>query len=371
MNAKKALAMGILFLFALVRPPLSAGSDLETLIKEMVLLPSVTGNEELLAAKIRNLLPKALAVEIDNLGSVYAKTGIGEGSLAILAPLDEFGWFVSAITPEGFLRLDRAALPPHPLFDSFLLGHSVVISTSSGLQNGVVAQPAMHLLTRERREELSRGISLDLVYLDIGARSESEVRARGIEHLDPVSFKPELAVLANDQWAGPSLGQKALCAALLTAAEKADSSKSHTPVQFVWMAQTRFLTRGASGRFAQGAARAQTRLKSGAVLVLDILPADRSENGPFIGQGAVLWKIGDEQSHLWDSLEGLSKEADIKLQHQKGGESVLMAPFLAQKIDVISLALPVKFSQTPSEVISLKDVRSLSRLIVEALKEAR
>lgn len=349
----------------------SAG-DVSTIIKEIIQVPSVTGNEELLATKVRALLPDSWTIEVDNLGSVYATLGGGEGrgGLAILSPLDEFGWFVSAIPPDGFLRLDRAAIPPHPLVDSFLLGHAVVISTEAGLKHGVIAQPSMHLLTREKREALTRPIPLDFLYLDVGARSDEEVRAKGIDYLDPVSFKPELIQLANEEWAGPSLGVKALCAALLEAARKGDRpEESQSSVYLGWMAQTRFLTGSRDNRVSLGAGRAQARLQPGTVLVLETLPAGDDENGPFLGQGPVLWKPAEEPSPLGELLERAAKKRGIHLQHRIGGESRLMAPFLADKADIIGLALPVKFSQTPSEIISLKDVRSLAELISGVLVE--
>lgn len=375
MSSRKATVLWTFFIFVLTQPgltvPSRSNSELEKLIREILAIPSVTGNEELLAAKILSLLPRGFPVETDNLGSVYARPGAGKGrgELAILAPLDEFGWFVSAITPDGFLRLDRAAPPPHRLYDSFLLGHAVIISTQAGLLNGVVSQPAMHLLTRERREELGKGIPLELIYIDIGARSESEVRAKGIQFLDAVSFKPDLVRLASEEWAGPSLGQKALCAVLVEVALKSSSGELQ-PAHLVWMAQARFLARGQGTRFSLGAARAQARLQPRTVLVLDTV-ASEAEQGPFLGQGPLLWKPRDAPSALGDSVERAAGVKKIQLQLRKGGESSVMAPFLAQEVDVITLGLPVKFHQTPSEVISLKDAQSLSELILEVLKEER
>jgi hypothetical protein len=102
----------------------AAAVDLKDLIREVLSIPSTTGNEELLAAKILSYLPKT-GVEKDNLGSVYAKFGQGGAKLAICAPLDEYGWFVSGFTTEGFLRLDRMA-QPHPNYDGYLDRKSVV-----------------------------------------------------------------------------------------------------------------------------------------------------------------------------------------------------------------------------------------------------
>jgi endoglucanase len=369
MRRKKALVFVSLLCWVMAGSGISAGPDLKTLVKDVFSIPAVTGNEELLAAKIRDILPESLAIETDNLGSVYARAGEGDMGIAVLAALDEFGWFVSSVTADGYLRLDRAVAPPHSLFDSFLMGHAVVISTKSGLQNGVIAQPAMHLLTRERREELLKSFPLDLVYLDIGAHSEEEVKARGVEYLDPVTFRPDLARLASDQWAGPSLGQKAVCAALTAAAAEAGGAKTRAPAQFVWMAQTRFPARARDGRSALGAARAQNRLQPKTVLLLDVLATDKGEKSPVLGKGPVLWQAKDAPSKLREAIEAAARETGITLQHQTGGESLLMAPFMVEGNDAVALALPVKFSQTPSEVISMGDVQALADLVVSVIKK--
>ncbi len=81
MNAKRAVTF--IFFFSLIPIHLPAStteaSELETLVKEIFFVPSVTGNEELLASRICALLPDTLSFERDNLGSVYVRLGRGEG----------------------------------------------------------------------------------------------------------------------------------------------------------------------------------------------------------------------------------------------------------------------------------------------------
>jgi endoglucanase len=367
---KKAIVVITLILALGLKPATPAsGQDLKALVKDYYATPSVTGNEQLLAMKVKESLPRRLAVEIDNLGSIYARAGEGKEELCVLASLDEFGWVISGVMPDGYLRLDRPTAPPHALYDSFLLGHAVMISTKTGIQNGIIAQPAMHLLTRERRDELAKNFSLDLVFLDIGARSEEEVKARGIEYLDPVTFRRDLAVLANEQWAGPSLGQKAVCAALAAAARETGDAESPVPAGFVWMAQTRMMSRGTGPRTSMGAARAKNTVQASLILLLDVVSADRGENSPLAGHGPVLLKNKDAPSRLGGMIEAAAQEKGISLQNQDAGESPLTTPFFREGKDVVTLALPVKFSQTPSEIINLKDVQALVDIVVGVVKK--
>ena len=201
-------------------------SDLKTLVKDVFPIPSTTGNEELLAGRVRAILPKGSAVEDDGLGGFAVRLGQGEPKLVVIAALDGYGFFVSGITPEGYLRVDRAVPPPHAQFDGYLLGQPVVISTRYGPVSGVVAQPAMHLLTQEVRKTVVENFSLENAFVDIGVRSEAEARGKGIEILDALTFWPQLTELAGDRWAGPSLGVKAVCAALISASTRWCTARS-------------------------------------------------------------------------------------------------------------------------------------------------
>jgi putative aminopeptidase FrvX len=345
---------------------LTSAADIKILIKDFHSTPAATGNEDLLAAKIAALLPKPFITERDNLGSLYGRLGgSSAGGTAVLAPLDEFGHVVSGMTADGYLRLDRAAALPSPVFDSFLMGHPVVLSTRKGLRHGIVVQPAMHVLSRELRDTIANAFSLDLVYVDIGVRSEAEARERGIEILDAVTLWPELSTLAADRWAGPNLGQKSLCAVLASAAGTVGAASKPPAATFVWMAQTKLIARGTRGSL--GATRARNKLTPKYAVALDVAPAERDEKSPALGKGPVLVLLKDVPSPLRTAIESAAARMNITLQVKIQPPAPLLAPFGAEGTDGIGLALPVKFAGTPSEVVDLKDVQALTDLLANLL----
>jgi len=365
MPGVRRLARIAVLIFALAS--LAAAADVRALIKEIFPIPSATGNEQFLAAKIAGFLPKSAVLSADNLGGVYLKLGTAGGPV-IAAGLDEFGYVVSGFTPDGYLTLDRAVPAPLSIADSFLLGHPVVIMTKMKPAYGVVSQPSMHLLTRERRDQLAKDLTLDLVFVDLGVRSESEARAKGIEILDPVTFWPDLTTLANEIWSGPALGQKSLCAALIAAAQEMIPDRS-SAADIVWAAQSRFPARGT--RASLGMTR--VRAKSGATraIVLDTAAADRGPKSPVLGKGIVLLQAKDAPSKVREAIEAAALEKKIPLQYHMGAESPLMAPFVSDGGDAVGLALPVRYAGTPSEAVSLKDVQALAVLLAEIVREGR
>jgi endoglucanase len=346
----------------------AGAADLKTLTKGLFAVPSTTGNEEMLAAKIRGLLPKDVTVEEAGLGTIAVRLGGTPGPTLILAALDGYGHMVSGITPEGYLTLDRPVPPPHARFDAFLLGQPVVVSTAKGPVRGVVSQPAMHLLTPERRKAQVEGFSLEIAYVDIGARTEQEARARGVERLDPVTYPAVLTELAGGQWAGPSLGVKAVAACLVSVLETPVGRAGGEETVLAWAAQTKFGARGRGARPAIGAASARARWQPKRTIVIDVIAAGQGDGSPVPGGGPVLVQAKDESTALRRAVEAAAAAAGATLQFKAAPDSPLALPFASPPEEVVTLALPVRFLNTPSEVVSLKDLEAMRGILERFLR---
>ena len=346
----------------------AGAADLRTLTKELFAVPSTTGNEDMVAAKIRGFLPKNLAVEEDGLGTVAVRLGGSPGPTLILAALDGYGHLVSGITSEGYLTLDRPVPPPHDRSDAFLLGQPVIISTAKGPIQGIVCQPALHLLTPERRRILAEEFSLENAFVDIGVRSEKEARAKGVEILDAVTYPAVLTELAGDHWAGPGLGLKAVAAGLIAVTETLAGQAGGEETFVAWAAQTKALARGRGARPAIGAVRAKNRWQPKRTVVFDVISAGKGDGFPFPGGGPVLVQSGDGSSALRDAMESAAVAAGAPLQFLTAPDSPLALPFADPPGAVVTLALPVRFLNTPSEVVALKDVQALCDILERFLR---
>src|SRR5271156_4407041 len=126
--------------------PASSYGGLTYQLEELVNTPAVSGYENQLADKIRASL-KALHPATDNLGDVVVTIGRGAPHRLLVAPLDEPGFVVSEITPDGYLRVQR--LPQNglpPIFNALYSAQPVRIGTASGKWiDGVVAGLSVHL----------------------------------------------------------------------------------------------------------------------------------------------------------------------------------------------------------------------------------
>ncbi len=118
----------------------------------------------------------------DKLGSVvFKKVGARERPHVLLpGHIDEVGFVVSGIDKEvGYLTFN----PLGGWFDQVLLSQRVIVRTQKGDVHGVIAAKPPHLLLPE---ELTKVVSKNAMYIDIGATDMKEVEAIGVRIGDPV-----------------------------------------------------------------------------------------------------------------------------------------------------------------------------------------
>jgi len=162
---------------------------------------------------------------------------LGQGSPKRLCtcPLDEVGYVVGNILPDGFLLLRRvgAARTVYPLLDQQLEGHRVTVFGTRGAVPGVVAVKSTHL-TRGRVGPGAADpvFTMDNAYVDVGASSAAEVEGLGIAVLAPVSLTKRPQLYGERLLAAPSAGRRTACAALAAAVQAKPDVKGTVVVAF-------------------------------------------------------------------------------------------------------------------------------------------
>ena len=188
--------------------PVAAAQDLRQDLKQFVETPAIPGYEQVLGKEIQKDLAK-WKPQIDSIGNVVVTIGSGAPHRVIVTPMDEPGYIVSSITPDGYLRVQR--LPqaaPNPIFDSLYSAEPVYIRTRSGKNvTGIVAGLSTHLQSARPAPapaDLHEGMySLDDIYVDVGATSAAEVRQAGVEILDPISIERHLYEMGYGRMTAP------------------------------------------------------------------------------------------------------------------------------------------------------------------------
>lgn len=235
-----AALLSVCFLSAALAAAQTVPGSFAQDLRDYVATPAVSGYESALADHIARELA-AFNPTRDNLGDVIvtlappaAATGM---PLLLVAPLDEPGYVVSAITSQGYLRVER--LPTRgflPLFNVLATGQPIRVRTPAGdWLPGVITGLSVHL--RGGRLNPPDPANLDNMYVDVGASSAAEARAAGVHVLSPIALDRQLQVLGDGALSGFSIGDRYGAAVLVEALRHLDAAKLPGPVTLAFVTQ--------------------------------------------------------------------------------------------------------------------------------------
>ena len=210
-----------LILSAALVAPLAAQSAAPPtpLVDRFIRMTAVTGFETAALDSVQRLIPGA---KRDRAGNVVVEHGTGPATL-VACPFDEVGYVVGGIRDDGWLTLRRVgARAPNAIWDQYHEGQRVKVWGRKGALPAVVGVRSTHL-TRGRAQG-DAPFTVDDAVVDIGAATEAEVRAAGVEVLSPVAMLKQVTRYGNGLVAGPWAGRRGACAALVEAAVTATGS---------------------------------------------------------------------------------------------------------------------------------------------------
>ena len=182
-------------------------------------MSAVTGYERAMVDTMLLLLPGASR---DRAGNAVRR---GTARRLVACALDEPGWVVGGIRPDGWMTLRRSPGPTAALRDQQLEGARVTVWGRRSAVPGVVAVRSIHL-TRQRGELPTGPFTADSAYLDVGAASANEVNRLGLGVLAVVTLEKRPHRYGTDLVAAPWAGRRAACAAVLAAAGEGPSPVS-------------------------------------------------------------------------------------------------------------------------------------------------
>lgn len=173
-------------------------------LSELMTPAGVTGQEEAVADKIEELLGDLPVVKkqdaMGNLAAVFNPQG--RPRVMFVAHMDEIGWVVKKIDPQGFLHLYPLGGVP----ENILRGQWVRVITRRGPVSGAVVVKPPHLAASGEA----------LMVVDIGVDSAEEAQALGVAVGDQVVVERHFALLNNSQRAiGRCFDNRMGCALLI------------------------------------------------------------------------------------------------------------------------------------------------------------
>ena len=203
----------------------------DSLVLRLAAMSAVSGLEDAMADSLLAAVPGSI---LDRAGNVVWSRGTGDPVRIVLCPMDEVGYVVGRVMPDGYLTLRRVGTTAMgPLYDQFLEGQRVTVFGRRGAVQGVVGVRSTHL-TRGRAVGTDDPFNLDNAFVDVGATSAAEVTGLGIELLAPVTRakQPHRYGPGGRLVAAPAAAARAACAALISATRRAPAAGGTTVVAF-------------------------------------------------------------------------------------------------------------------------------------------
>ena len=345
-------------------------------LQELCLAPAPSCYEKNAAiAFSNNIKPFVDEITVDRVGNVIATlegTNPSAPSVMIYAHMDQLGFIVRRIEPDGFIQLDRLGGIP----EKVLPGLRLVIRTKSGdFVSGVIGNKAHHAASAEEKYKVDVVTSL---FVDIGATSEKEVRDLGIEIGCPAIYEPSFKAMASDKVSGTALDDRGGLASMILAAEILSKDRPESTVYFVGTVWEEFNIRGA--------VFAARKLKPDIAVGLDVILAGdtpdlnhRYQNalgkGPtinlynFHGRGTLNGMIPHE------GLVKLAEESAVNAQipHQRFASLGIITESAYIQMEnegvaIMDLGFPARYTHSPIETCSLNDLENLGILVTEIIK---
>ena len=330
------------------------------LIAQLAGLRGISGREsavgETAAALLRKYVPDAVFRD----GSVTAHFGQDSSKPTVLlcAHLDQVGFLVTDVTPDGFLRIGAVG----GIDRRILLGQRVTVLGDQPY-DGVISILPPHLLKGDQAVPEDGQLCVDL------GVSSAEALAGKVRRGDAVYYGTVCQQLCGDRMTGPALDDRCGVAALILAAEQLAQADLPCNVTFIFSGQEE---RGSRG--AKLAAYSECADYSIAVDVTfgmahgeDPRECMTLGKGPAIGISSVL------SPELSDALTAAADHAQIphQLEVMPGrtgtdADALALAPGGAAAGTV---SIPLRNMHTPVEVISLRDVELTAALLVQFAKE--
>ncbi len=333
------------------------------LLKNLVLIPGVSGSEQNVADFIQSLLPAQLRIQRDHIHNLWFTEGEGRPHLLFVAHTDEIGFVVQEITPVGTLKVERKG----GFFLQMYEGRSVVIYTNEGSVEGIVMPRSDYY----KNDQELKTYDLENIEIYLGVSSEEEAKRLGVQVGDQVTINKKIIDLTPDIIATRAVDDRAGCAALLAASHKIDWNKiKNKTITFVWDVQEETGLIGASS-IAES-------LKPDSVFAVDTFVSSDSplESRRFaytlLGKGVVVRAIDSSniapQSEFKKVLDiARTHSIPVQLGYTRGGNDGSV--FVPEGAVDIPLSWPGTYSHSFIEKIHRQDLEALTDLIIAIVKD--
>jgi endoglucanase len=341
-------------------------SGMRELLERLSNAVGVSGREDEVAEVVRAELQGHVdEIRRDAMGNLIAVRKGSDPSCMVAAHLDEIGLMVKHIDEKGFIRF----VPLGGWFEQTLLNERVVFRTKRGPVYGVIGSKPPHLLEEEERK---KPVKVENMFIDVGARSEAEVKEAGIGVGSVACLDRQVRPLLNGRVTGKAFDNRAGLAVMIEAIK---NTKSKHTLYAVGTVQEEVGLKGAK--------TSAFGLRPSVALALDVsLPGDypgmeKKDSSLELGKGPSLTVtdasgrgiIVSEAVLRWLTETAEAHGIPYQLDVARGGTTDATAISLTRAgIPTGVISIPTRYLHSGVEVLDLSDLKAASELVARALE---
>ena len=284
----------------------------------------------------------------------------GSPRLMLAGHADEIAMAVNFINPEGFIYVRKlGGIDP-----AITRAQRVVIHTRKGPVKGVVGNVPPHLTKVEKERKIPE---IHELFIDIGASNKEEAE-KLVRIGDPVTLEDTFDILRGDLAVARAFDNRIGTFAVVEALRILKEGKKKLQAEVCAVSNVM------EEVGCLGARQIAYSLQPNVAIVVDVTHAtdyptvnQQMHGGIKIGHGPTLTHGGCNHPDVVDRLEQVARQEKIPLQHEA------MSATSGTDTDVIFwtrggiasglVSLPNRYMHSPVEVVSLKDLEQIPRLL--------
>lgn len=286
--------------------------------------------------------------------------------VVIEAHSDEISWFVNYITDDGLIYVIRNGGSDHQIAPSKIVN----IHTKKGIIDGVFGWPAIH--TRKFGKE--EPPKLDNIFIDVGAKSKSEVEKMGVHVGCVITYPDNFKILNKDKFICRALDNRIGGFVIAEVARLVFEKKNKLPFGL-------YVTNSVQEEVGlRGAEMITENIKPDIAIVTDVCHdtttpmINKKEQGlTKIGEGPVISYAPAIQNNLREKIINTALKNKIPFQRLASsrytGTDTDAFAYSNGGVASALISLPLRYMHTTVEMVQKSDIENLIELIYNTLLE--
>lgn len=341
-------------------------NEIAELLKKLSNAHGISGYETTVASVIKEeVKPYVDEIKTDKMGNLICVKKGDDFKIMLAAHMDEIGLMVQYIDEKGFLRFVAVGGWYNPV----LVAQRVLVHGRKGIIHGVLGNKPPHVMDEADRK---KPIELADLFIDVGAKSQEEAEALGIEVGTPITIDREYTKLSGTVVSGKAFDNRIGCTMLISALK--EMKTKHT-VYAVFTVQEEVGLKGA--KTSAYSINPDIAIATDVTIPGDSPGIERRKAPVFMGEGPVIVMVSASgRGHLADPrvVDWLKKAAEknnIKYQIEvgDGGNTDATAiNFERGGIPSVPVSVAARYIHSPVEVADLKDIEQGALLLSKAVE---